>query len=131
MAMESVTLPTRLRPYQNFESLLAGNDSVRRIFELQASILPPEDQKTPRQNSTRQSNQIESSGPDSSKIKTEFDLDFSYESPSSNSSHIFNQLQVYRGAEPDDEDEEEQPLEEDLGIIRKMRLCNSQPMFHR
>ncbi|KAL4970419.1 misato family protein [Aspergillus stella-maris] len=131
MAMESVTLPTRLRPYQNFESLLAGDDSIRRIFELQASIIPPEDQKTPRQVSTRQSNQIESSGPDSSKIKTEFDLDFSYESSSSNTSHIFNQLQVYRGAEPDDEDEEEQPLEGNLGILRKMRLYNSQPMFHR
>ncbi|KAL4934404.1 misato family protein [Aspergillus undulatus] len=131
MAMESVTLPTRLRPYQNFESLLAGDDSIRRIFELQASIIPSADHDNQRQKPTKRPNQIEPSGPGSSKVKTEFDIDFTYDGANSDKANVFNQLQVFRGAEPDDEDEDEHPLEEDLGILRKMRLYNSQPMFHR
>ncbi|KAL4997822.1 tubulin domain-containing protein [Aspergillus recurvatus] len=129
VAMESVTLPTRLRPYQNFESLLAGDDSTRRIFELQASIFPPtEEHKNLRPKATKDPNKVESSEPKSSKVKTEFDLDFTYDS-GSDKSHIFNQLQVLRGVEPDDEDEESS--EADLGVLRKMRLYNAEPMFHR
>jgi hypothetical protein len=126
--MESITLPTRLRPYQNFESLLAGDDSIRRIFELQASIVPPaKDHRNVRPQATKQPNKVESceSG---LKVKTEFDLDFTYDS-GSNKSHVLNQLQVLRGVEPDEEEEES--AESDLGFVRKMRLYNSEPMFHR
>ncbi|KAL4787512.1 tubulin domain-containing protein [Aspergillus varians] len=129
MAVESVTLPTRLRPYQNFESLLAGDDSTRRIFELQASILQPEDQDKRRQKLMKRPSTAEPSESGSSKVRTEFDLNFTYDSPISDKSHVFNQLQVLRGAKPDDEDEE--PSEADPGVIRKMRLYNSEPMFHR
>ncbi|KAL4871293.1 hypothetical protein BDV12DRAFT_183923 [Aspergillus spectabilis] len=129
MAMESVTLPTRLRPYQHFESLLAGDDSSRRIFELQASIVPPkEDQNNQHPQPTKRVNKMESSEPGSSKARVKFDLDFTYDRPDSDESHIFNQLQVLRGAEPDDEDQE--PFSEDLGMTRKVRLYNSEPMFH-
>lgn len=128
MAMESVTLPMRLRPYHNFESFLAGDDSIRRIFELQASVVQPEDHKNARQKSTAEPNTMESSEPGSSKVKTEFDVDFTYDSPVSDKLHVFNQLQVLRGSKPDDEDEDSL---EDLGFQRKMRLYNSEPMFHR
>ncbi|RDW90120.1 misato family protein [Aspergillus mulundensis] len=125
IAMESITLPTRLRPYQNFESLLAGDDSIRRIYELQASLVPPAaDDK----NANPKPNQAESSNPPSSRVKTEFDVDFTYDLRS-DESHVFNQLQVLRGVEP--EDDEEEPLEANLGMVRKMRLYNSEPMFHR
>lgn len=129
MAMESVTLPMRLRPHHNFESFLAGDDSIRRIFELQASVVHPEDRDNARQKPAAQFNTVESSEPGSSKVKTEFDVDFTFDSPVTDNSHVFNQLQVLRGAKPDDEDEDS--LEEDLGFQRKMRLYNSEPMFHR
>ncbi|KAL2824129.1 tubulin domain-containing protein [Aspergillus cavernicola] len=127
MAMESVTLPTRLRPYRGFEALLAGDNSARRIYELQASIISPKESQSKQ---PPQLKMVESSGPESSKLKTSFDLDFTYDSLDSDKSHIFNQVQVFRGAEPDDEDETS-TTEEDLGTIRKMRLYNSEPMFHR
>ncbi|KAL4917795.1 tubulin domain-containing protein [Aspergillus aurantiobrunneus] len=129
IAMESVALPTRLRPYQNFESLLAGDDSIRRIFELQASISPGKDKTNPHQSPKKQPNRVESSEPSSTKVKTEFDLDFTYDGLVSDKEHVFNQLQVLRGDEPDDEDEHD--LEDDLEVRRKMRLYNSEPMFHR
>lgn len=128
IAMETITLPTRLRPYQNFESLLAGDDSTRRIFELQASIVPPaKDHRNVRPQASKQPDNIESckSG---SKVKSEFDLDFTYDS-GSNKSHVLNQVQVLRGVEPDDKEEE--LAEADLGFVRKMRVYNSEPMFHR
>ncbi|KAL4880202.1 tubulin domain-containing protein [Aspergillus karnatakaensis] len=127
MAMESVTLPTRLRPHHDFEALLSGDDSLRRIFELQASIIPPkEDQGHEGSQSTRP----EVPRPGSSKARSRFHLDFTYDLPDSDNSHIFNQLQVLRGAQPE-EGENEEPVVEDLGMARKMRLYNSEPMFHR
>jgi hypothetical protein len=126
MAMESVTLPTRLRPYQPFESLLAGDDSIRRIFELQASLTSPkETNDTPK---PARASKVQSSEPGSSKVKTKFDLDFTYDSPDSDESHLFNQLQVLRGDEPEEDDTSP---EGDLGMVRKMRLYNSETMFHR
>ncbi|KAL4975646.1 tubulin domain-containing protein [Aspergillus desertorum] len=128
IAMESVTLPTRLRPYRDFESLLAGDDNIRRIFELQASVVPPADYNNVRPKVTQKPRKVESSEPGSSKVKTGFDLDFTYDS-SSDKSHVFNQLQVLRGVEPDDEEEESS--EADLEVVRKMQLYNSEPMFHK
>ncbi|KAL4818562.1 tubulin domain-containing protein [Aspergillus spinulosporus] len=129
IAMESITLPTRLRPYQNFESLLAGDDSIRRIFELQASIVPPvKVHSNVRPQATRQAKKVESCESGSPKVKTDFDLDFTYDS-GGNKSHVLNQLQVLRGVEPDDKEEES--AEADLGFVRKMRFYNSEPMFHR
>ncbi|KAL2833540.1 tubulin domain-containing protein [Aspergillus pseudoustus] len=126
MAMESVTLPTRLRPYQNFESLLAGDDSIRRIFELQASITLPKG--TNDSSNTTRAGKVGPSEQGTSKVKTKFDLDFTYDSPDNEDAHIFNQLQVLRGDEPD---EDETSPKEDLGMLRKMRLYSSEPMFHR
>jgi hypothetical protein len=126
MAMESVTLPTRLRPYQQFESLLAGDDSIRRIFELQASLTSPKE--TNDTSKPARATKVESSEPGSSKVKTKFDLDFTYDSPDGDESHVFNQLQVWRGDEPKEDDKSPG---EDLGMLRKMRLYNSEAMFHR
>ncbi|KAL3469180.1 tubulin domain-containing protein [Aspergillus californicus] len=130
MAMESVTLPTRLRPYQGFEAFLAGDDNTRRIYELQASIIQPkENDNNQASKSSREQNRAESSQTGPSKLKTSFDFDFTYDSPDSDKAHVFNQVQVFRGAEPDDEDEGS--TKDDLGILRKMRLYNSEAMFHR
>ncbi|KAL2798701.1 tubulin nucleotide-binding domain-like protein [Aspergillus keveii] len=126
MAMESVTLPTRLRPYQQFESLLAGDDSIRRIFELQASLTSPKE--TNDNSKPGRATKVESSEPGSSKVKAKFDLDFTYDSPDGDESHVFNQLQVWRGDEPEEDDKSP---EEDLGMLRKMRLYNAEAMFHR
>ncbi|EAA65678.1 hypothetical protein AN0848.2 [Aspergillus nidulans FGSC A4] len=105
IAMESITLPTRLRPYQNFESLLAGDDSTRRIFELQASIVPPaKDHRNVQRQASKQPNKVESCKSGS-------------------------MVQVLRGLEPDDKEEE--LAEADLGFVRKMRVYKSEPMFHR
>ncbi|KAL2871938.1 misato family protein [Aspergillus lucknowensis] len=128
-AMETVTLPTRLRPYQHFESLLAGDDSIRRIFELQASISLPEGTDNGQDSKFEWPSRVESSEPGSSMAKSEFDLDFTYDKADREGSRIFNQLQVLRGDWPDDE--AEAPPGEDLGMIRKMRLYSSDPMFHR
>ncbi|KAI9043010.1 misato family protein [Aspergillus affinis] len=120
-AMETVTLPTRLRPYHDFEASLAGDDSIHRIFELQSSILRTVDDEKQSSNS-KGSNE----GDESSKVQKEFDLDFSYDSLDSNTSHIFNQLKVRRGIEGT---EDKIPSMKDLSLIRKERTYNSEPNF--
>lgn len=60
--------------------------------------------------------------------ETDFDIDFTYGGESSKSAHLFNQVQVMRGDEPEDPTE---ATEADLGHIRKLRLFNSEPMLQR
>lgn len=127
-AMETVTLPSRLRPYCDFESSLAGDDGIHKIFELQSSILTDNEA----QHLTKPTNGAGLSEDESSQVKTEFDVDFSYDSRYSNKSHIFNQVQVSRGIDPEQKKNDLPPTEDiDLGMRRKLRLHNSQPMFQR
>ncbi|EAW07322.1 misato family protein [Aspergillus clavatus NRRL 1] len=119
-ALETVTLPTRLRPYHDFETSLAGEDGMHKIFELQSTILPED--KTP----TGAAGGNEASTEATSKVKTEFDMDFTYDDPQNRNSHIFNQVQITRGYSPVTD---EASIREDLGLSRKKRFYNSEPML--
>ncbi|KAJ5578683.1 uncharacterized protein N7459_007647 [Penicillium hispanicum] len=113
-ALETVTLPSRLRPYHDFEASLAGDDGRQNIFELQSTINPKNHERKPL-------NEEEASKP-----TTEFDIDFTYDEDQSKSPHIFNQVQVMRGGEPRETPESR---DDDVGRLRKLRLYNSEPML--
>lgn len=115
-ALETVTLPSRLRPYHDFEASLAGDDGRHNIFELQSTINPEKD--APSENND-----------ELPKAKTEFDIDFTYDGEDNKSHHIFNQVQVLRGNES--EHESTKPVDGDIGRLRKLRLYNSEPMLQR
>jgi hypothetical protein len=120
-AIESVTLPSRLRPYQHFEASLAGEDGTHTIFELQSSI---------NKNTIDDGNNKEPSGEDEPlKAKTEFDIDFAYNGEYSDGAHIFNQVQVTRGDEIKRSSESAE--DRDIGHIRKLRRYNSESMLQR
>ncbi|KAJ5746983.1 uncharacterized protein N7511_008679 [Penicillium nucicola] len=115
-AIETVTLPSRLRPYQHFEASLAGEDGTHTIFELQTSINKINDSHT----------KTSSNEEGSSKAQTEFDIDFAYDGEHQGA-HIFNQVQVTRGTELE---QEGKPTDErDVGHLRKLRLYNSEAML--
>ncbi|OGM43673.1 protein dml1 [Aspergillus bombycis] len=126
-AMESVTLPTRLRQFYDFESSLAGDDGTHKIFELQSSVTS--DNGTNEQHLPVKGPLTETSASEQGAVKSqaEFELDFTYDGHGSSNSHIFNQLQVWRGAKPDQGNES--VPREDLGLSRKQRYYNSAPMF--
>ncbi|KAJ5458633.1 hypothetical protein N7475_010021 [Penicillium sp. IBT 31633x] len=120
-AIETVTLPSRLRPYQHFEASLAGEDGTHTIFELQSSIgkINTDDSRTK-----------EPSNEDAlAKPETEFDIDYAYDGEYNNGAHIFNQIQVNRGDEP--ERDSESAEDRDLGHARKLRRYNSESMLQR
>ncbi|KAJ5648960.1 uncharacterized protein N7484_002683 [Penicillium longicatenatum] len=114
-ALETITLPSRLRPYHDFEASLAGDDGRHTIYELQCSINPQDrDEKLPTEDEGRP------------KAQSEFDIDFSYGDGDDKNAHIFNQVQVTRGHERGNSTE---PPQEELGHIRKLRLYNSEAML--
>lgn len=120
-AVETVTLPSRLRPYHDFESSLAGEDDSHKIFELQSSILGDNDTPTPTPRTETDDN--------TSQVKTEFDVDFAYDNPdSSTTAKIYNQVQMTRGFETESASED---ADTDIGLRRKKRLFSSQPMLQR
>lgn len=122
-----MTLPTRLRPYHDFEASLAGDDGVHKIFELQSTIVPDDEvAEHSTQGPKTHADQVENTeGP---KPQTTFELDFTYNGLDSNTAHIFNQLQVSRGITTE---RKGQSPTEDLGTVRRQRLYNSEPMFQR
>ncbi|KAG0158369.1 hypothetical protein PDIDSM_5883 [Penicillium digitatum] len=105
-AIETVTMPSRLRAYRHFEASLAGEDGTHTIFELQSSInkIKINDSKT--------------------QAEIEFDIDFSYDGEHNKGAHIFNQVQVTRGEEP--ERDSESIEDRDVGYLRKLRRYNSE-----
>lgn len=111
-ALETVTLPSRLRPYHDFEASLTGDDGRHNIFELQSTLNP----------------QHPSNEEESTEAETEFDIDLTYDGEDGESAHIFNQVQVWRGNEPGQAAE---PTDIDIGRLRKLRLYSSEPMFQR
>ncbi|KAJ5126624.1 hypothetical protein N7448_007403 [Penicillium atrosanguineum] len=114
-AVETVTLPSRLRPYHDFESSLTGDDGTHNIYELQTTLNPGEHGR-----------KLQTQEDGSSKAETDFDIDFTYGGEGSKSAHLFNQVQVMRGDDPEDASES---TEHDLGHIRRLRLFNSEPML--
>ena len=117
--MESVTLPSRLRPYHDFEASLAGDDGRHNIYELQSTLNPEE----PTQNAST------FEAEDSPKAQTKFDIDFTYENENSETATIFNQVQVMRGSKT--KTSTQPPKSVDIGHLRKLRLYNSEPMLQR
>lgn len=125
--METVTLPSRLRPYYDFEASLSGDDGIHKIFELQSSILAEDEAQNP--TAGVQTNGADTSE-DDSQVKTEFDVDFTYDNDDSKTFHIFNQVQVTRGIDPE-HNKDPHPAGEDVDISlrRKQRRYNYQPML--
>lgn len=117
-AIESVTLPSRLKPYQHFEAALAGEDGTHTIFELQSSINKIHDGHTKEPSKEDEPAQAE----------TEFDIDFTYDGEDKGG-HIFNQVQVSRGDAV--EATSASTHEQDIGQLRKIRLYNSKSMLQR
>ncbi|KAJ5409232.1 uncharacterized protein N7487_003591 [Penicillium crustosum] len=76
-AIETVTLPSRLRPYQHFEASLAGEDGTHIIFELQSSI------NKIKVNDGQTKEASNEDGP--TKAEIEFDIDFAYDGEDSES----------------------------------------------
>ncbi|KAK4864043.1 hypothetical protein LT330_010253 [Penicillium expansum] len=118
-AIETVTLPSRLRPYQHFEASLAGEDGTHTIFELQSSI------NKIKVNDGQTKEATNEDGP--TKAEIEFDIDFAYNGEYNKGAHIFNQVQVTRGDEPERDSESIEGR--DVGYLRKIRRYNSESML--
>lgn len=121
-ALETVTLPSRLRACRDFEAALTG-DGMHRIFELQSTIAQDEPDAGKRPDGSQDTG----NGP--SHVEAEFDLDFSYDGLDDKDSHIFNQIQVARGGAS--EQTSGPTPTEDSGFLRRQRLYNSEPMAQR
>lgn len=117
-----MTLPSRLRPYHDFEASLAGEDDSHRIFELQSSILVDDDNGAKPESTSED---------ESSQVKTQFDIDFAYDNTDSSTAKIYNQVQVTRGIDPEQSDESASLEDLDIGLRRRKRLYSSQPMLQR
>lgn len=117
-AVETVTLPSRLRPYHDFEASLAGSHGTHKILELQSTIAQRE-----------QGHNKQAAKEGSSQAETEFDIDFTYDGKYSKTAHIFNQVQITRGDEPGPAVVSAESG--DTGHLRKPRLYNSEPMLQR
>ena len=120
-AIETVTLPSRLRPYQHFEASIAGEDGTHTIFELQSSI------NKMKINDGQTKEASNEDGPTQAEV--EFDIDFAYDGEYKKGAHVFNQVQVTRGDEP--ERDSESTEDSDVGHRRKIRRYNSESMLQR
>ena len=130
-AVETMTLPSRLRPYHDFEASLTGDDGIHKILELQSSILTDNKDQTPTAKKHLNGANVSNDDDGSSQVKTEFDVDFTYDSDDSKTSHIFNQVQVTRGFDPELSNASAGEGITDIGLRRKLRFYNSQPMLQR
>ncbi|OJD13539.1 hypothetical protein AJ78_06023 [Emergomyces pasteurianus Ep9510] len=98
-AVESATLPTRLRSHRGATSWLLAQEFPRKIFNLQATIISEQDQLsdiTSRQDkkSPTAEDEVE---PDDILLEG-FDLDFSWaNSARAKKLHVFGQVQISRG----------------------------------
>ena len=116
-ALETVTLPSRLRSYHDFEASLVGGDGRRTIFELQSTINPKYDSQP------ASLNKEVLLAPEAT-----FDIDFTYDGDIDDSSHIFNRVQVMRGSKPRDNPTFKV---DDDPLTRRLRLYNSEPLLQR
>lgn len=127
-AVETVTLPSRLRGYHDLEAALAGDSGVRKIFELQSSVIPdkasrPEQPLGPEKPGPKKEVKEED------EPEAEFDLNFTDNERTGNKPHIFNQVEVLRGLEPEKKDEPW--FAEDPGLARKRRRLELGSIFER
>lgn len=114
-AIETVTLPARLRRNHDFEAALAGQSGgTQTIFSLQSSFL-----------NAQQSEILLASFFESDEAITGFDIDHTFQGTSSGSSSVFTQIQVFRGDSPAGKRDE--PPETDTELERKLPVYASKP----
>lgn len=114
-AIETATLPARLRRHYDFEAALAGQSGgTQTIFSLQSSFL-----------NTQKSETLLADFFESDEAVTDFDIDYTFQGTSSDSSSVFTQVQVFRGDAPAGK-RDEKP-ETDAEIERKLRVYASKP----
>lgn len=126
-AIESATLPSRLRQYHDIEAALAGDDGTHRIFELKASIVPEASENPAGSSRTEAETAGSLSEDDGIDENAKFDINFSYIDPAGRH-HTFNEIQVARGFEFARADE---PWLENSTLARRQRLFNSQSTLQR
>ncbi|KAL1963648.1 hypothetical protein VTN77DRAFT_7969 [Rasamsonia byssochlamydoides] len=125
-AVETVTLPTRLRPYRDFEASLAGQSGgTQKIFELHSTIVTEQSQ-APEKRAPWATAKVDKPKTET-EAKTDFDINLTYDDVAPKDLTVFSQIQILRGRKPDDE----QPPAEDLGLLRRKRLYDSEPMVER
>jgi hypothetical protein len=125
-AIETATLPARLRSYRNFESSLMGHSGgTQTIFELQSSVIG---------NHARRprwvTNEDELNGLDED-AKLDFDLNLTIPQPMRDDTTVFTQSQVFRGEREKPADDDDTSPVEEIGLARRMRLYASKPALTR
>jgi hypothetical protein len=126
-AIETATLPSRLRTYRDFEtSLLGHSGGSQTIFELQSSVISPNaGDKRPPWATKKDTNKK----PDD-EAKLDFDINFTVPQPMADDTAVFTQVQVFRGEEQQAVDSESSGVD-DIGLTRKLRLYASKPAVER
>lgn len=126
-AIETATLPSRLRTHRDFEtSLLGHRGGSQTIFELQSSIISPDvGEKRPPWATKKY---ITQKSDDEAKL--DFDINFTIPQPMADNTAVFTQVQVFRGEEQQAV-EIEPPGGDDVVLKRKLRLYASKPAVER
>ncbi|RAO67931.1 uncharacterized protein BHQ10_003943 [Talaromyces amestolkiae] len=126
-AIETATLPSRLRTYRDFEtSLLGHRGGAQTIFELQSSVITPDagDKRPPwatKKDTVQKSND---------EAKLAFDINFTTTQSMADDTAVFTQVQVFRGEEQKSVNTEPATFD-DIGLTRKLRLYASKPAVER
>jgi hypothetical protein len=99
-AVESVTLPTRLRPYEGLETWIPGEGGIHKIFNLQATI-PFAENSEPDSSMTHKKDGLVSDGKENSDLDegllNGFEFDFTPPSARrARKTHVFSQVLVTR-----------------------------------
>lgn len=105
LAIESATLPTRLRSCKNSDSWLPWEENSRRIFNLQATIKPDDSRKPDSSicSDVRKLNLDEDDDIDEALIK-DYDLNYTPVMASKGDKrHVFGQTRIARGVDEDSE----------------------------
>lgn len=126
-AIETATLPSRLRTYQDFEtSLLGHRGGSQTVFELQSSVISPDaGEKRPPWATKKETTQKLDD-----EAKLDFDINFTIPQSMADDTAVFTQVQVFRGEEQEVADKESMGVD-DIGLKRKLRLYASKPAVER
>lgn len=101
-AVESVTLPTRIRSHRGTSCWLPAQERPQKIFDLRAAILKEHDEPEPDRPAGRNKQTViaEDEVEQDESLLEGFDIDFSWtNSARSQKLHVFGQVQVSRGSD--------------------------------
>lgn len=122
-AVETISLPTRLRRYEDFESSLMSVDSTRNIFKLQSTILQ---EKPGKSESTKAAEEDE----DETIQDNMFDIDFMADAAANGKTpHTFSQIRVSRGWE--DEPERAWDPTNDPSLSQRRQQTRTRNLVHK